>query len=122
NGAIGNFCVRCHAPLAAELGLTKNGLDLDQVPASMHGITCYFCHSVDAVNGDNDNPLHLASDGVLRAAIADPQANGAHAATYSALHDRAKPEASKLCGACHDVTLPSGVPIESTFAEWQGSL
>src|SRR6185295_7870613 len=34
NGALGDFCVKCHAPLAVRDGLTRDGLNLDQVPAT----------------------------------------------------------------------------------------
>ena len=60
NGELGDFCVRCHAPLAVELGLTTDGLDLDEVPQHLRGITCFYCHTVDAVEGTHNNPLVLA--------------------------------------------------------------
>ena len=123
NGAIGAFCAQCHAPMAVRLGATKTGLDLANAPPAQRGVTCYFCHSVDAVNGTNDDPLHLATDGVLRAGIADPVANDAHPSMYSALHDQLQPQAATLCGACHDVTVANGaIPIEQTFAEWKTSI
>jgi hypothetical protein len=121
-GAIGNLCVRCHAPAAVATGATTNGLDLATLPTAMHGVTCYFCHSVDAVNGSNDNPLHLAPGGTFRAGIANPVGTPAHASTYSPLHDRDVASSASLCGACHDVTLSNGLAIEQTFAEWQSSV
>lgn len=123
NGAIGGFCVQCHAPIALRLGVTKTGLDLTDASAADRGITCYFCHSVDAVNAANDDPLHLASDGVLRAGISDPVETPAHASMYSALHDQQQIGSASLCGACHDVTLTSSqLPIEQTFAEWKTTI
>lgn len=123
NGAIGGFCAQCHAPVALRLGTTTTGLDLADASAAQHGVTCYFCHSVDAVNGVSDDPLHLASDGVLRADIADPVATTAHASAYSALHDQQQAGSAALCGACHDVTIANGqVPIEQTFAEWKTTI
>ncbi|MGO9000128.1 MAG: multiheme c-type cytochrome [Polyangiaceae bacterium] len=121
-GAIGNLCVRCHAPVAVATGATTNGLDLPQLPAAVQGVTCYFCHSVDAVNGASDNPLHLASDGVFRAGIADPVSTPAHASAYSPLHDRDVATSAPLCGACHDVALTNGLAIEQTFVEWGSSV
>jgi hypothetical protein len=121
-GALGDFCVKCHAPMAVQTGATKDGLNLADVPAKLRGVTCFFCHSVDAVNGTHDNPLTLASDGVMRGGIADPVATGAHQAAYSSLLDRGKPESSSLCGSCHDIVAPLGAHIERTYAEWQGTL
>lgn len=122
DGALGSFCVDCHAPLAVAEGLTTDGLNLDEVPAHMKGITCFYCHTVEAVEGTHNNPLKLADDTVMRGGFADPVANTAHASAYSTLHDRNSLESAKLCGACHDVVLDSGVELERTFIEWKDSL
>jgi hypothetical protein len=121
-GAIGDLCVRCHAPMALRTGATRDGTDMDKVPQALKGVTCYFCHSTTSVDGTNDAPLTLASDDVLRAGIADPMKTTAHDSRYSPLHDRDRIESAGLCGACHDVTLTSGLPIEQTYVEWKGAL
>ncbi len=122
DGALGDFCVNCHAPMAVREGATFDGLNLADVPAELKGVTCYFCHSVDAVEGSHNNPLRLASDLVMRGAIRNPVENTAHAARYSPLHDRDQPESATLCGSCHDIVTPDGVHLERTFEEWQTSL
>jgi len=121
-GALGDFCVKCHAPMAVLTGATKDGQNLAEVPAKLRGVTCFFCHSVDAVKGTHDNPLTLASDGVMLGGIVDPLATGAHSAAYSPLLDRNKAESASLCGSCHDIVAPLGAHIERTYAEWQGTL
>lgn len=122
NGALGDFCVQCHAPLAVRLGLTDDGLNLDEVPSHLQGITCFFCHSVDGVDDDHNNPLTLADDGVLRGGFDDPVPNRFHASKYSPLLDRNDARSSRLCGSCHDIVTPAGVHIERTFLEWRGTL
>ncbi len=122
NGESADFCVACHAPMALRLGLTKDGSNLADLPTSVKGITCYFCHAADAVEGTHNNPLHLSDDGVMRGAIHDPIASMPHKGAYSPLHDREKPESATLCGACHDVVTPHGAHIERTFDEWKKSL
>ena len=122
NHALGSFCVKCHAPLAVAMGATKDGLNLASLPADQKGVTCYFCHSAEAVTGTHDNPLTLATDGVLRAGIEGPIPNTAHAAGYLALLDRNDPSSATLCGSCHDIVSPLGTPLERTFEEWQGTL
>jgi hypothetical protein len=122
NGASASFCVGCHAPLALRLGLTKDGTNLQELPSSVRGVTCYFCHSVDQVDGTHNAALRIADDGVIRGPIRDPISAAPHPAVYSNLHDREQPESSSLCGACHDVITPHGAHIERTFAEWKGSL
>jgi hypothetical protein len=128
---VGKFCVQCHAPLAFQLGKTTDGTNLAALPQSeqfLKGVTCFFCHTVDAIqdtHGDaslNDNPLHLANDIVMRGGFKDPVANKAHPAAYSALHDGKQLHSSAFCGTCHDVANAHGSHIERTFAEWSGTL
>lgn len=123
NGALGDFCVRCHAPMALATGATTDGLNLEEVPDELQGVTCTYCHSVAGVAGTHNNPLLLVEDGVMRGGFDDPVEGAPHLAAYSPLHDRRRPESSTLCGACHDIVLPdTGVALERSFHEWRESL
>lgn len=122
NGELGDFCVQCHAPMAVRTGATTDGLNLDEVPDHLQGVTCYFCHSVTDVQGTHNNPLLLADDGVMRGGIADPEPAGAHESAYSPWHDRDRLESAQMCGACHDVVLPNGLPLEQSYAQWNDSV
>ncbi|MCX4246402.1 multiheme c-type cytochrome [Paraliomyxa miuraensis] len=121
NGELGDFCVRCHAPMAVELGLTTDGLNLDEVPQHLRGVTCFFCHTTESVGGAHNNPLQLSGQRTMLGAIHDPVDNDAHASAYSPLLDSATMESADMCGSCHDVVTPNGVHLERTFVEWQGS-
>lgn len=121
-GELGDFCVRCHAPMAVREGLTHDGLNLAELPSHLKGVTCYFCHNVDAVSGTHNNALELADDTTMRGGIRAPRTNRAHNSKYSALHDGSQSSSADLCGSCHDVVTPSGVHLERTFAEWRESL
>ncbi|MFI5307823.1 MAG: multiheme c-type cytochrome, partial [Polyangiales bacterium] len=114
-GQLGDFCVKCHAPMALELGLTTDGLNLpDLTDPSARGVTCYFCHDVSAVEGDHNRALVLAHDATMRGGLgagkgaadarnaAAAAANAAHRSTYSPLHDGSSRDSAALCGACHD--------------------
>ena len=60
---IRNFCVKCHAPLAIDADDTVvDRATLAALPKSQRGITCFFCHAIDAVDGSHNNPLRLAQD------------------------------------------------------------
>lgn len=122
DGELGDFCVKCHAPMAVREGFTDDGLDLDQAPDHVKGITCYFCHNVVAVEGEHDNPLVLANDTTMRGSILDPVRPSAHGVEYSPLLDGYVHESSSMCGACHDIVNPNGVHLERTFAEWKHSV
>jgi hypothetical protein len=120
-GAIGNLCLRCHAPMTLTTRTSTGPFDPTVLSTGERGVTCYFCHSVDAALGASDDPLHLAEDGRFRAAIANPVPTPAHDSAYSALHDRTVAASASLCGACHDVQLANGLAVERTFAEWKSS-
>lgn len=123
-GALGTFCVQCHAPVAVQLGLTTDGTNLDEVPAWARGVTCYACHNAVEVAGDHNNPLRLAMDQTMRAGVRNPAPvdSPAHATAYSALVDAESQTSSTMCGSCHDLVTPGGVHLERTFAEWQTTI
>jgi len=119
---LGDFCVKCHAPVALSEGKTTDGLNLSGLSPSLKGVTCFFCHSVDDVQGTHDNPLHLSSDARMRGEITDPVKNAVHASAYSPLHDRSQLGSSNLCGSCHDIVNGHGAALERTYSEWQESV
>ena len=89
DGELGDFCVKCHAPMAVALGKTTDGLNLADVAQKYKGVTCYFCHQVTEVAGDHNNPLVLAMDQTMRGGVFDPVKSSAHHTEYSLLHDSA---------------------------------
>jgi hypothetical protein len=122
NGQLGDFCIKCHAPVALREGQTRDGLNLDQLPREVKGVTCAFCHSVEGVAEAHNNSLRLASDGVMLGGITDPVPTAFHKSAYSRFLDSTKVEATSACGSCHDIVNTKGTAIERTFAEWRGSL
>ncbi len=121
-GALGDFCVGCHAPMAVRTGATTDGLNLSELPRHLQGITCYFCHNVVAVEGTHNNPLTLANDGIMRGGIKNPVPNTAHASAYSPLMDREELASADACGSCHDIVNDAGVELERTYKEWTETL
>jgi len=122
NHALGDFCVKCHAPMALHEGATQDGTNLASVDASLKGVTCYFCHAAEAVDGTHNNPLALVSDDRLFGPFGDPVAKTPHSALYSPLFDEQRSESAAACGACHDIQNTLGTPIERTYQEWQQTL
>lgn len=126
-GALGDFCIRCHAPMAVASGQSVDGLNLGELPDALSGVTCFFCHNAAAVEGTHNNPIELARDATLRAGVKHPLENATHASAHSPLLSAAAPESASLCGACHDVVTPPApaghaIELERTFAEWSASV
>ena len=122
NGALGVFCIKCHAPMAVENGTITDANAADFDPQALspaeRGITCYFCHNVDKVISDHNNGLVIANDQTMRGGAKNPVESPAHHSKYDKLIHSDTNE-SELCGSCHDIVLPNGVPIERTFMEWK---
>jgi hypothetical protein len=122
NGALGNFCVKCHAPVAVHDGTTTDGLNLATLPPAQHGVTCFFCHSAESVEGTHNNPLTLATDGRMVGPISDPASGAPHPSAYSALLDGYQRESAGACGTCHDIVNTNNVALERTYQEWQSTV
>ncbi|HEX6241217.1 MAG TPA: multiheme c-type cytochrome [Polyangiales bacterium] len=121
DGAMGDFCVRCHAPMALREGATTDGLNLDELPQELKGVTCYFCHAAVRHEALSNNGVVLEEDGVMRGPYRSAVDPGVHGVEYSSFHDPRQTDSSALCGSCHDVVTPKGVHIERTFAEYKQS-
>ncbi len=125
-GALGLFCVRCHAPMAVENGTITEAnvatFDFDTLTPAETGVTCYFCHNVKEVVADENNGLVIAHDQTMRGGAMNPVANPVHDSAYSPLMDGTKLDSSPMCGGCHDVRNGNGVLIEDTFADWKRTM
>jgi hypothetical protein len=122
SGSLGTFCVKCHAPMAVELGLTTGAdFDPETMPPAARGITCYFCHNVKAVTATHNNGLALAHDQTMRGGVEDPISSPAHRSSFDRLMD-SDTNNSEMCGSCHDIVTPRGVELERTYKEWQSTI
>lgn len=119
-GALGDFCVRCHAPTAVAIGAIVDGEGLEALPRSLRGVGCVACHQIDAVTALHNGGLEWAEDGVVRGGLRDAVETPAHGSAYSALLDTADLRSSDACGACHDV-VAGELGVEQTYAEWAES-
>jgi len=122
DGMLGTFCVKCHAPMAVQLGMTPDGLNLDSLPAKTKNVTCYFCHAAESVEGSHNNPLTLAQDNKLYGPFDRAAPGTPHKAIYSRMLDGTTLESASMCGSCHDIQNLKGAHVERTFEEWQGTL
>lgn len=123
-GKVGDFCVKCHAPMAVREGATTDGLNLTEVEPKLKGVTCYFCHDAEQVTGEHNALITLAGGTTMRGPISDPLRNGVHRSKHSKLHDRNYADSAALCGTCHDIltegpAFPDELHLERTYGEWK---
>jgi hypothetical protein len=121
-GTIGPFCTRCHTPIGVSLGETASTRNIHRSRLSMEGVTCVVCHRLQRPYYKASSRLPVASGQVIDVCVFGPFADpvslptATHPATSSSYLMSAE-----FCGACHDVTGPSGMRLEEAFSEWQNS-
>ncbi len=116
-GLLGEFCVKCHAPIATQMSEAEGGILRPTLSAAgARGVTCAVCHMSEAQTpGQVIGQYRL--DGILYGPISDPVPNKFHGSQY-----RAGIEQSSACSGCHEVINTRGIRVEGTFSEWQNSL
>lgn len=121
-GKLGDFCIKCHAPMAVVDKTSKDGLDLDRLPDKERGVSCYFCHNATGVEGDHNAMVHLANDTTMRGPLRDPVQPGVHQVELSETFDNLSPKSTAMCGGCHDIVTPNGVHLERTLEEYRSGI
>ena len=138
NGSNGDFCLRCHNQVGANLGENSFVSNLERHPTSREGITCVVCHRQDRDYNKASGRLALVEGG-LTAPIFGPQGNAEmervldNTHEYRVVTDPKKPgrqihkvvkqfksiSSPVFCGTCHDVTLFNGFRLEEAFSEYR---
>lgn len=140
SGSNGDFCLRCHSPIGANLGESPFMSNLDRHPTSREGITCVVCHRMDRDYNKRSGRLALVQGSLLEP-VYGPMGNEEMARVldntdqYRVVTEEGKPgrkvhrEVKKFpsisqpvfCGTCHDVTLFNGFRLEEAFSEYRTS-
>ncbi len=139
------YCAVCHAPIGLMQGeLTSEsarqaaaqnkgqasayqaralGITLPLSAAGAEGVSCSLCHlAKEAAESPTNGSIQLLSappalpkNPLTRLAL--QAAPKAHKKTY----DPQALQQAQLCGACHNLRLPDGLPLEPTYDEWLDS-
>lgn len=139
-GTVGQFCFRCHSPVATQLSISSSATILDAPPIVREGITCVTCHRVkEAVGrthgdrriepGDIHAPIYGSSpgDGVREARAKaselklklSPDEKG----PGQPMHQHCGPfepiSKSDYCASCHQVAVHPGIWLEIVHAQYR---
>ena len=136
--AVGEYCLRCHAPTGWLMGRTQSGSSQELTPTDLDEISCDYCHrSLDPLHPDTSVIVSDTVPGYGNGMYVTQKFNlpvrGARGVAHpgrSTVADKFYRK-SEYCGVCHDVsnpylsadprhTLPYlQVPLERTLSEWQ---
>ncbi len=105
-------CLGCHAPVA----YFNNDPKLTQ-PISHEGVSCDFCHSIaEVLPGTPEGPQFRFEFGGVKQGPMKDSKSPAHSTRYNELYRQ-----SLFCKGCHEQVNPSGIPMITTFSEWEQS-
>ncbi|MCB1225971.1 MAG: hypothetical protein KDK99_09205 [Verrucomicrobiales bacterium] len=139
SGTNGDFCIRCHSPVGMQREEKMFSSAMLRSPIMIEGISCVVCHRVDRDFGNSSGRISM-THGTVTAPIYGPTGNDGLKKALAekafglvtedgeigkAVHRDALKfpviSTSAACAACHDVNVPHGFRIESTFTEWKNS-
>jgi len=140
SGSMGDFCLRCHSQVGANLNEPPSISNLKRHPTSREGITCVVCHRINLPYNKTSGRLALV-EGDLLQPVFGPMGNKElsrvlkNPKKYRVVTDPNKPgrkihvkvkqfapiSTSTFCGSCHDVTLFNGFRLEEAFSEYRTS-
>ena len=137
SSSMGDFCLRCHNQVGANLGESPFISNLERHPTSREGITCVVCHRITKGYNKVSGRLALA-EGSLLDPVMGPNGNAEMERVLNddkyrvvteenelgrKIHTEAKKFAPistpTFCGSCHDVTLFNGFRLEEAFSEYR---
>lgn len=105
-------CERCHNPMRF---LLAPG-DPRTAIFAQEGVTCDFCHSVESAAAGGDFPRYQARPGIKFGPRAAKPGKSPHTTRFSGLH-----VTSTFCAGCHEFRNEHGLPVLSTYSEWEES-
>lgn len=140
-GTIGYFCMRCHAPVATSMGISRDVPVWDLPLVGREGVTCVACHRVQyqygKVNGerrietgDITAPVlgPIGGDGVrqaieraeeLKIKLTDDSKKGQR------IHQRGikfeQLSRADYCTSCHQVAVHPGIKLEVVWEQYRAS-
>ena len=138
NGSNGDFCLRCHSPVGANLGESPYASNLDRHPTSREGITCVVCHRINKAYNKASGRLALVEGGLTDPVfgpagnagvknvlekpqkfrvVTDPKEQGRKLHAEARVFEQIK--SPVFCGTCHDVTLFNGFRLEEAYSEYR---
>ena len=138
-GTNGDFCIRCHSPVALQREEKPHLSVLVRPPVSNEGVTCIVCHRIESDYGTASGRLPLQEGNLLqpvygptgaenlKKALADDEFGLVTSAeeTGKRVHTDvikfSKMRASAFCAGCHDVNSPNGFRLESAFTQYKNA-
>jgi nitrate/TMAO reductase-like tetraheme cytochrome c subunit len=137
-GSLGDFCIRCHAATAINLGEPVFLPTTQRNPLGREGVNCIICHRNQDANGKISGRQRLTPASIFEA-VDGPTGNVElkrviesgefpirtdNKTRGQSIHADVRKfdqmTTNAFCGTCHDVTIPNGFRFEDLFSDFKG--
>ncbi|HJQ79111.1 MAG TPA: multiheme c-type cytochrome, partial [Lacipirellulaceae bacterium] len=142
HGAVGYFCMRCHAPVATALCASRDEPLWNLPEAAREGITCIACHRVQYVYGKSNGERRIEPGDVFAPVLGGIGGEGVAETIHRREHFKVKTSPdepgpgqnmhaagiyfepltrSEFCTPCHQVAVHPGIKLEVVWEQYRAS-
>jgi nitrate/TMAO reductase-like tetraheme cytochrome c subunit len=139
-GTVGDFCARCHAPVATQLEYPSHVSVFEGPKVLREGITCVACHRVVERYGRNNGDRRIEPGSIWEPVVGGIGGEGVHHAISKADHFKIKTDPtdkgagvpihlgaikfeqlsdSSFCASCHQVVVQPGIALEIVYQQYR---
>lgn len=141
-GTVGYFCLRCHAPVATDMGVPRDANIWNTIPAAQEGVTCIACHRVverygrangerriehgsifaPVVGGGNGQKVHEVIEKKDYYKVkTSPDEKGPGTPIHTGVIQFDHVSSSHFCVSCHQVAVFPGIKLEVVWEQYRAS-
>jgi hypothetical protein len=141
-GTVGYFCMRCHAPVATNLGASRAEPLWNLPEVAREGVTCIACHRVQYVYGKSNGERRIEEGNLFAPVFGGLGGDGVAETIHRKEHFKVKTSPndqgpgqelhvagiyfdpltkSEFCAPCHQVAVHPGIKLEVVWEQYRAS-
>jgi hypothetical protein len=141
-GTVGYFCMRCHAPVATALCVSRDEPLWNLPEVAREGVTCIACHRVQYMYGKSNGERRIETGPIFAPVFGGLGGDGVADAVHRREHFKVKTSPdekgpgqeihvtgiyfeqltrSEFCASCHQVAVHPGIKLEVVWEQYRAS-
>ena len=141
-GTVGYFCMRCHAPIATAMCVSRAEPIWNLPEVAREGVTCIVCHRVKYMYGRSNGERHIEMGPIFAPVYGGIGGEGVAETIHKKDHFKVKTSPdqkgpgqdihlegiffeqltrSEFCASCHQVAVYPGIKLEVVWEQYRAS-
>lgn len=141
-GTVGYFCMRCHAPIATAMCISRDEPIWNLPEVAREGVTCIVCHRVKYMYGRSNGERHIEMGPIFAPVYGGIGGEGVAEVIHKKDHFKVKTSPdekgpgqnihlegiffeqltrSDFCASCHQVAVYPGIKLEVVWEQYRAS-